>query len=173
MRSFPVLIAAAMLSACATPPETRPEQARPRPVQKCPSPPEITVSPVETLLKYHARLVSLSQNDLVAEFHKARLSAASDELQRIRFAVLLTLPGTAFRDLQKAEELLKGPIGDPLLADFAALLGAQIHEERLSDSAAHGLAKMLREEKKRAESLQGKIDAIKNLERNIIQREKR
>jgi hypothetical protein len=82
---------------------------------------------------------------------------------RVRYALLLALPGTAFNDDAKAAELLESPATAASgstpgpMQQFAALLYAQVGER-------------LREQRRTAQ-LKEQLDAMKDVERNIIERE--
>jgi hypothetical protein len=79
---------------------------------------------------------------------------------RIRLALLLAMPGTAFNDDTRAAGLLEAVVGDTLqgpMLQFAGLLYAQISER-------------LREQRRTAQ-LKEQLEALKAVERNIIERE--
>ncbi len=163
--------AASLLCACSDQPPRKLEPVVPK-APACPSPSH-PASSVEEVLRDHARVESLAGAALLDEFHAQSAKAESSETDRVRFALLLSMPGTSFRDVPKAILLLKEPIADPALAEFARLLVALLREEHRSDEASVHLAKLLHEEKKRSEMLQEKIDAITNLEKNMILRERK
>jgi hypothetical protein len=83
---------------------------------------------------------------------------------RVRLALLLALPGTAFNDDARAASLLESLAGAGAsesppgpMQQFAGLLHAQIGER-------------LREQRRTAQ-LKEQLEALKAVERNIIQRE--
>ena len=81
---------------------------------------------------------------------------------RVKLAVLLSLPGTGFNDDAKAASLLEplaGASGSPPgpMRQFAGLLHAQINDR-------------LREQRRSAQ-LKDQLDALKAIERTLIERE--
>jgi hypothetical protein len=108
---------------------------------------------------------------LEAEEQRRELNASSqmfskdrDAYARVRLALLLALPGTAFNDDARAAGLLE-PLAGAAAAElspgpmqqFAELLHAQIGER-------------LREQR-RAAQLKEQLDALKAIERKIVERE--
>jgi hypothetical protein len=80
---------------------------------------------------------------------------SNSDLMRVRYAMLLSVAGAPFNDDTRAVEML-----DPLLKNaegglhtLAFLLSAQIQEQR------------------RGQGLQQKLDALKALEKNLIERD--
>ncbi len=105
---------------------------------------------------------------LQAEEQRRELNASSQMLSkdrgayaRVRLALLLALPGTAFNDDAKATGLLEPLAGAESspgpMQQFAWLLHAQISER-------------LREQR-RAAQLKEQLEALKAIERKIIERE--
>ena len=116
---------------------------------------------VERLLSYFERLKRLPGAELAKELESARLAhgRGSSDFTRIRLAMILSLPGTSFNEDARAVELL-----DPLVKRgeggpraLAALLTTFIQERRRlgGDLAA----------------VQQKLDALKSLERKLIERD--
>jgi len=105
---------------------------------------------------------------LQAEGQRRELNASNQVFSRdrgiygrVRLALLLALPGTTFNDDTKAVSLLEPltagetPVGP--MRQFAGLLHAQINER-------------LREQRRSAQ-LKEQLDALKEIERKIIERE--
>jgi len=119
------------------------------------------VSDVENLLSYFHRLRTLPGPALGKEHENARqaYSRTRSEFNRVRLAMILSLPGTSFSDEPQALELL-----DPVARNRQA----QLH------GIAYLLAAQLQERRKLAGTVQGlqnKLDALKSLERTMIERE--
>jgi len=112
---------------------------------------------VAYLLTYFEYVHKLSAADLAKEYDAVRLMFANSnaDTMRVRYAMLLSVPGTAFNDDTRAVEML-----EPLLKNvegglhtLAYLLSAQIQEQR------------------RGQGLQQKLEALKALEKNLIERD--
>jgi hypothetical protein len=119
-------------------------------------------TPAESLLLYFAHLKRLATPELVKEHEAARQAygRARTDFNRVRYAMVLALPGTAFADVARAIELLdpvaKNASG-PLHA-LALVLAAQLQEQRRIEA--------------NAQALQHKLDALRALERTLIERKR-
>ena len=127
-----------------------------------PGPPPRQVSNAEILISYFAQLRKLPGPDLTREHDAARqaLGHTRSDYNRVRLAMVVTLPNTPFFDEPRALGLLE-PIAKNAgaeLAGLASLLVAQIQERRRLDS--------------NAQALQQKLDALKSLERSLIDRKR-
>lgn len=118
-------------------------------------------SDTESLLLYFQHIKRLSGAELGKEHDSVSQAYARthSEFDRVRLAIVLSLPNTPYRDEPRALELL-----DPMVKNWRATL--------------HGLAFLLSahiQEQKRldgnVQSLQSKLDALKSLERSLIERE--
>lgn len=115
-----------------------------------------------TLLVYYQHLRKLSGGDLVREHESARQAyfRSRTDYERVRLAMVLSLPGFTFSDDARALELLdpvsKNPNGQ--LQGLAYLLAAHLQERRRLDASAQGL--------------QQKLDALRSLERSMIERKR-
>jgi len=128
---------------------------------------------VERLLFYFERLKRLPGGDLAKENEAARLAygraaseaarlaygRAASDFNRLSYAIVLSLPGTSFNEDARALELLDPMVkrGEGSLRALAALLAIFIQERRRlgGDIAA----------------VQQKLDALKSLERKLIERD--
>jgi len=93
---------------------------------------------------------------------------------RIKYILLLTLPGEKFYDRNAALNLLKEwPEIEQQKSDIISFRNVLItrleEEERMSVIADH-LSEQLKLEKQRSEVLQRKVEAIKAMERKLIRR---
>ena len=124
--------------------------------------PRRTVSDVEHLLTYFSQVRRLSGADLAREHDAARQAYGSSrsDYNRVRLAMIMTLPNTPYYDEPRAFEVLE-PLarnsGSPL-SGLALLLASQIQERRRLDA--------------NAQALQHKLDALKSLERSLIERKR-
>ena len=119
-------------------------------------------SDAESLLLYYQHIRKLPGPELGREHDAARqaLSRSRSDFNRVRFAMMLSLSSTSFNDEARALELLdpvsKNPGGQ--LGGLAYLLISQLQERRRLDANAQGL--------------QQKLDALRSLERSLIERKK-
>ncbi len=119
-------------------------------------------SEADSLLAYFEYSRKLTAAELGKEHEAARQAyqSARSDFSRVRFAMLLSLPGTAVTDEPRALELLD-PVaksaGAPLQR-LAVLLTTNLQERRRLDANAQGL--------------QQKLDALRSLERSMIERKR-
>lgn len=116
----------------------------------------------ENLLLYYEHIRKLAAADLNREHDTARLSytRSRSDFSRIRFSMVLSLPNTAVSDDRRALELLE-PVSrnqSSPLHGLAYLLASQLQERKRLDASA--------------QSLQQKLDALRSLERSMIERKR-
>lgn len=119
-------------------------------------------SDVESLLLYFQHIKKLPVPELGKEHDAARqaYSRTRTDFNRVRFAMLLALPNTAYSDESRALELLD-PVAKNQKGQFsglALLLASHLQERKRIDANAQGL--------------QQKLDALKSLERSMIERKR-
>lgn len=141
-----------------------PETADPVPEE--PAAPEVQAAPApppadaEMLVNYYQYVRRLSAGELAREHETARQAFARSrsDYERVRLAMVLSLPGSALSDEARALDLLdpvsKNPNGQ--LQGLAYLLASHLQERRRLDANAQGL--------------QQKLEALKSLERRMIER---
>ena len=122
-----------------------------------------SVSESDNLLGYYQGLRGLSAADLGREHEQARQAYARSrsEYNRVRYAMVLTMPNSTFHDDARALEMLE-PVArntNGALQPLAHLLVSHLQERRRLDA--------------NAQALQQKLDALRSLERNMIERKKR
>lgn len=178
IRTAYALIAAILLSACSivAEPHSAPAPAmasRPN----CLPQPGAALS-LNEMVQYYTCIASLPGADLSTEYAslKEAYSRTGSDPDRIRLAMLLSRPNTAFHSLPEALKLLQDPPGGPAppptaLHNFAGMLSVIFAEQQKENDTLDQLAKALAAEKAHSEFLQGKIDAVKNLEINMIHRD--
>ncbi len=149
-----VLLAAgaALAAGCAV----QPGVEKPAPVVARP------VSESDSLLAYFQGLRGLSASDLGREHEQARqaYARARTDYNRVRYAMVLTVPNSAFQDDARALETLE-PVArntNGQLQPLAHLLASHLQERKRLDANAH--------------ALQQKLDALRSLERNMIERKR-
>jgi hypothetical protein len=116
------------------------------------------------LVRYVQKVAGLGAEEQQRELNASSQTFSKDRgaYWRVRLALLLSLPGTGFVDDAKAAGLLEplaSAAGPGPIQQFAALLYAQINER-------------LREQR-RATQFKEQLDALKDVERKIIEREQR
>lgn len=157
-RIMTVLGCAALFTGCSTLRVTEGQEPAPW-VQAGISQP---ASDADSLLHYYQHLKKLPGAELGREHEVARqaYNRAHSDFNRVRFAMVLSLPNTGHSDESRALELL-----DPVaknqngpLRGLAYLLASQLQERRRLDASAQGL--------------QQKLDALRSLERSMIERKR-
>ena len=157
-------LAAAALAACvpkpvAEKPVVEAPVVAPPPVQ--PEPPR-TVSESESLLAYYHQLRGYSGAELSREHEAVRQAygRSRSDSNRVRYAMILALPNTPFTDDARALEMLEPMVKNPgQLQALAYLMVTHLQERRRLDA--------------NAQALQQKLDALRSLERSMIERKKR
>jgi len=117
-------------------------------------------SDAESLLLYFQYIRKLSGADLSREHDAARqaYARAYTDFNRIRLAMVLSLPGTAFYDDTRALDLYDTVAKHEggRLQGLALLLSSNLQEQRRLTASAQGM--------------QQKLDALRSLERSMIER---
>ncbi|HEX7952161.1 MAG TPA: hypothetical protein VF523_03710 [Burkholderiales bacterium] len=132
----------------------------------------------DRIAKFYDRLLTMKASELSVELETAREAFSKDrsDLNRLQLALLLSLPGTSFRDDNGALALL-GTFakdrnhGNSTLRPLAMWLYSGLLELRRSDEALQQQAAKLKDEQRRSEALQQKLDAILEMEMKMIERE--
>jgi hypothetical protein len=120
------------------------------------------VSDVESLLLYYRHIGRLKEDQLGRELEIARTAYAREvsDFNRVRLAMVLGLPGASPNDNTRSLELLE-PVAKNQTAELSALaslLTAQLQERKRLDA--------------NAQDLQKKLDALKSLERSMMERKR-
>jgi uncharacterized protein (DUF3084 family) len=172
-RLFLLAAVLALTAGCAVPPVG--EGARPEPAI-----PGLTrpVSDVEALLDYYERLTKLQGQELAKEYERARQTYAKtrSDYNRLQLALHGALPGAGPEDQVQSLNLLEPLVksNEPRSGDLrrlALLLHGLIQEHRRLAEGLNAASQRVKEEQKRAEDLQQKLDAIKSIEKTLIERE--
>lgn len=137
--------------------------------------PLMVTSQADELLLYYDNLRKQTSAELSREYDKSRQSMAQNrsDVNRLRVALLLSLPNTAFHDnaaaLGLANELLKeNKSNSSGVRGLANLLSVSLTEQQ---RMAEDWSQKWRDEQKRADGLQDKVEAIKNMEKNLMRRD--
>ncbi len=168
-----VLAIATLLSACSVVPTSLPTTN----LVTCPPPQALALS-ADRVLRYYTCLGTLPASDVASEYHAVSLSFSEtgSNSDRLKLAILLSLPDTEFHSTAAALNLVKNmPAGpEPVpstLPDLALLLSVLLAQQQHADDSISELKKELSDEKVRSDFLQKKIDAVKDLEINLIHRD--
>lgn len=129
-------------------------------------------------LAYFQRIKGLSGDALAAEHAAASQALAKrrSDVNRLRLALLLILPRTAFKDegraMALANEVATNKAADaPEMKHLALLLAAIANEQKQQEERLQQLVQKQKDDEKRADALQQKLDALKSIEKDLIQRE--
>lgn len=130
------------------------------------------------MLAYHQRIYAMTGEELNAEYAAISqgLAKQKSDTARLRLAMLLSVAGTSFHDGGRAkalaEEVAKSKNADSsALRSLASMIAANIAEQRRQDERSQKLAQRVQEEEKRADALQQKLDGLKAIEKNLLNRE--
>lgn len=124
--------------------------------------------PAAALLLYADYLRNLPAPDYPQELDHVRLLAAKDRsfYRQLQYALALSAPGG---DARTAQQVIDGAArehrnSDAELGALAGLLSAELAERRRLEARMEAGAK-------RADNLEKKVEAVKNIEKNMIQRD--
>lgn len=161
------------------PPE-QPPAARAEPPAPVAEPaPRLGVLPptdLDRALAYYEHLRRSKPGDLPKEQEAARqaFGASKSDLNRVRYALAQSLPGTPGRNDEAAqallEPLLKDEARDPGLRSFAQLLSASIAERRRYEERLRDDQKQAEELQRRIDDLQKKVEALTAIEKSLMER---
>lgn len=183
-----VLAVTVLIAGCATPPPPAPAPVLPppEPVKVVTPPPVVVAQPPEpapvvvvtnplseddqqalSLLGFLGQISSASMDDQKREYQNAsqQFQKAKTDVNRLRLAALLMLPNTAFQDDVKALGVLEGISAKNAspIRELALFLHGQLAERQ----------RQVREEQKRADAIQQKLDNLKAIERSLLDRERK
>jgi hypothetical protein len=148
---------------------------------KPPVEPEIPVTQapqddLNELMHYYSSLLNKSALELAWEYNYANnhYRESMDSQERLKFLILLLLPDTHFQNIQAALDILENPPQtvefSPNLAAFENFLVLLLKKQQSASSQAEQLSVKLRATETRVKILQDRIDAIKNIEKNLLRR---
>ncbi|BBP00646.1 hypothetical protein [Sulfuriferula nivalis] len=152
--------------------------------------PGLPVRQTDNLLAYFAVVRAQSAAELDVEHDKAmqQLAQYGTNPYRVRLALLLMLPNSRFHSDAAAiallNDVLKETHAEPTpMQNFASFLLIKLNEQqravdeqmqrvRNEQKRNEELAQKLKDEQKHSDDLQIKVDAIKNMEKNMMHRDK-
>ncbi len=135
-------------------------------------------SELEDLMNYYAGLRTRTPAALKQDLDDAKkeFSTNGSESARVKLSLLYTLPNAPFHNDALAAQLLE-PYqrgegrGSGRLRGLAQVILAGLEMNRRGEAASLTMASRLRDEQKRTEELQRKLDALKDVERAMIQKD--
>lgn len=117
-------------------------------------------SDVDSLVIYSQHIRKLSAGDLGREYDNVRQAYNQDRnaVNRVKLALVISVPNTSFYDDGRAIDLLDPVVRDAngRLQPLALMLSLHLQEQRRLSASVQGL--------------QQKLDALKSLERSLIER---
>ena len=167
---LPTMMVVVLLSACSS--------IKDQPHKACMDMPALTgTSRTAEIMRNYDTLSKQPATEIAKEYSKALqdFSATRSDSNRLRVAMLLALPDTPFHDTSTALNLLNDwpkDESDSALRGFARLLSVLLIQQQQSNNALNEMTQKIKEEQKRADALQEKIDAVKNMEKNLMDRNK-
>lgn len=168
----PILLSA-LLGACATPPPAEPPPPLPPTVAGTPGPAaDVTVTPssLEILLAYHQNLRALNPAEIARELNNLN-SQAKTPMLAMRKAMALSMSRTT-NDLALAQIHLDSVLSSTdqdaeALKPLARLLGTQWSEQRRLSDSLDRLNAQARDNQRKTEQLNEKLEALKAIERTL------
>lgn len=145
----------------------------PRAVEPPPTEPVVT-GQMDDMMEFYDSIRKQSPAELSRVYDKAKQSFMRNksDTNRARLVLLLILPNTSFRDVTSAMHLLnewpKDSKSANNLQSFRNLLAGLLAEQQRLNHSIEELSQKLKDEQKRAETLQSQIDAIKSMEKNLL-----
>lgn len=174
------------LSACATKPTTgKPGQAKQKEINNAARPIKPRPDCMSELLAFSDSYSSLTlelQKNTFTETNLALLDNKNDVTQRIKLAMILSLPSSRLRDVNKAQILLQDLLRENNLNSSESALVSLLYEYTLENSKLiqknRDDSKKLEATQTRYESIQQKYDALelklnelKNIEKTMNDRD--
>lgn len=142
-----------------------------------PSSKVIKADEVALVLGFFQRIRDMSHDSLSAEYALVTQALAKhrSDSNRLKLAILFSLPHAAFRDdgraVALAEETLANKSIEPELRPLALYIAVVATEQKRQEVRYHLVSQKLREEERRAETRQQKLNALKTIEKDLISRE--
>lgn len=143
-------------------------------------PPVLVIDPMVSLMQYVEEIHTLTAPALSAKYKAATLAYAkqASDLNRLKLVLLMTLPDSTIHDSSAALILLNDmikhePSSSTSLDDFAVYLTMLLTQQQHMANTLTSLTQKLKDESTYAENLQHKINAVKSMEKNLIDTNKR
>lgn len=129
---------------------------------------------MEMLLRFVQTFNSLS-SDLQKKEYANINSQRRTEYSRMQLALIHSMPGSRFREVTRAQALvdeqLKSPESrDEGLRSLALILKSQLNEQQKQEDTSASLLQKLKDEQKKSEALQHKLDELLAVEKTMTER---
>ena len=131
----------------------------------------------DELLIYAKHFGELSVENQKKEYNQVMQSLSrnkKDTFNRLKAALIYSLPNSRLRDNGRALPLLVDLLRDkPAEEDISALLSILkdfVEERQKIEDGANKTAQKLKDEQRRGDELQQKLDALKNIDKTMIER---
>ena len=128
-----------------------------------------------SLLHYSAYARKLGSKQLAEETERLRLAYAAEktDFRLLQYAIALSVPGTTAADHRRALQLIDpltqpGQAHDTELRALASLMHANLTEQRRLEDGSASQAQRAREEQRRADDLEKKLEALKDIEKSLL-----
>lgn len=136
----------------------------------------LPASDLDRVLAYYDHLRRSKPADLPKEQEAARqaFGNSKSDLNRLRYALAQSMPGSTGRNDEAAQALLdpllKDEGRDPGLRSFAQLLNASIAERRRYEERLREDQKQIEEQQHKLDDLQKKLEALTAIEKSLMER---
>ena len=131
---------------------------------------------LDDLMRYHHILLEKNAFQLSWEYNYAKhhYKNNTDAISRLKYILLISLPNTAFTDIPVYIELVNSwnedVIWTYILNNLKKFLTTWLSEQQVAKSNAKNFLQKLKASEEHTQTLQNRIDAIKNMEKNPIRR---
>ncbi len=163
----------ALLGGCILQP-TKPTTAEKTPVREAPIVAMPTPDSVETLLKFAQAYVALPAEAQKREYMRLT-GQRKTEISRMQLALIASLAGSRYRDAARAQVLLDEHLKTTSdkndgVSILARLMKSQLSDEQRLEDNVSMLEQKLKEEQKKSETLQRKLDELLAVEKTMNER---
>ena len=132
-----------------------------------------------SLLHYAQFARKLGGKQLTEETERVRLNYAAEksDFRLLQYALALSVPNATAADHRRALQLIDpltqpGHGRDSELRALASLMHANLTEQRRLEDGGASQAQRAREEQRRAEDLEKKLEALKDIEKSLLRPDK-
>ena len=132
-----------------------------------------------SLLHYSAYARKLGGKQLAEETERQRLAYAAEktDFRLLQYATALSVPGATAADHRRALQMIDpltqpGQGRDSELRALASLMHANLTEQRRLEDGGASQAQRAREEQRRADELEKKLEALKEIEKSLLRPDK-
>ena len=161
------------------PPPSQTEPPTPAPTPPTPPPTAPRVSDTERLLYYYEYAMALSPEQLVREQERTQrfFGQNRSDFAMLQLVLLRCLPGSSVKDRTQAQEMLSSFLKETRdraseLRPFALMLNNLLSEQLRLESEIQAQIQKVKDEARRNDQLQQKLDALVETERKMLERSK-